>query len=938
MAVAAPLKVKKIVKVWKFSLPPILLSLMGVLIFMAWVNSKNAFVSTSTTNVIMNDMNKPPSAESLTPKQDVRRVTISEKDLSAAMRPISKEPQHESAGTIAYAISVTQCDPKSPQADQAAILLHSIHRNSIRSAEQNRPTSKYDYHAFAFVHPEAEECATKLRRIGWDVQIKPTPVEKSDIKGPLKEFVHEASCCAEKEFLKLYSYSLTDYPVAVHLDLDCLVVQPLDELYDSMIQGSSSPAREKLKRQWPNKELPENIEAFFTRDYNMVDAGAMPVHQIGVQGGFLVVKPNMDTFKQYKEIIIKGDYTRDDGWGGEYGGYFGAAQIQGLCAYFFGAIKPETAVELHRCYYNFMGDNPYNEGPGNKCKTLEETCEDCRTIPFSKIKTIHFTTCSKPWWCEASELNDDRRDSLGPKRFKTCVQAHHRWFQTRLFLEKEWAYRDSNYEVTKAAKSYSTKMKWTHSTTLGFCRKGSSYTPSSYTPMKFPKNLIPLDHSGIALESAFEPETVTKQEEVEEREETEDAKDEDKISNSDSGSEMVAPLQTNERTKHIKIGYAVSVTKCDPSKAPGVQAAVVLYSIHQNSVRNPESGSKYDYHPYAFLHPEAEECKETLELVGWDVQIRPTPVLKEEIKGRLKEFVHEASCCQEKEFLKLYAYTLLQHPVVVHLDLDSLVLQPLDDLYDSMIYDSTDERGQEARNKLSIQWKNKAMPDQIEGFFTRDYNMLNYGARQPHQTAVQGGFIVVKPNLEVYEKYRAVIIDGNYTRGYGWGGKLRYGGYYGAAQIQGLCAYFFGAVRPNTTVELNRCVYNFMSDDPRDANADNKCKTQEDDCEDCRQKKIEDIKSVHFTLCGKPWWCQRRDSFWPFKKPDTCTHAHYYWFRTRLQIEREWARLDPGYSVTPEAANYDPDWKNITTFGFCQRGRGFMEMKLPKARIELPYA
>ena len=149
-------------------------------------------------------------------------------------------------------------------------------------------------------------------------------------------------------------------------------------------------------------------------------------------------------------------------------------------------------------------------------------------------------------------------------------------------------------------------------------------------------------------------------------------------------------------------------------------------------------------------------------------------MLKSEIRGSLKEFVHEASCCAEKEFLKLYAYTLTDHPVVAHMDLDSIVLKPMDVLFDSMV----DKRNVASREKLQTMWiKNaSALPPVIEGAFTRDYNLVEPGRRRPHQIGVQGGFLVVRPDMDVFEQYREVIIEGNYTRGNGWGGPLRYGG------------------------------------------------------------------------------------------------------------------------------------------------------------------
>lgn len=397
------------------------------------------------------------------------------------------------------------------------------------------------------------------------------------------------------------------------------------------------------------------------------------------------------------------------------------------------------------------------------------------------------------------------------------------------------------------------------------------------------------------------------------------------------------------------IGYAISITKCQPDDDTRIdQAAVLLYSIHRNSIRNPDSTSKYDYRAYAFVHPEAANCTQLLELVGYEVQVLDSPVLKSEINGTLKEYVHEASCCQEKEFLKLYSYTLVAHKVVVHLDLDCLLLQPLDDLYDSMIEGAASE----ARKRLPLQWiKNvTGLPIDIEAFFTRDYNMVNPGAREPHQIGIQGGFIVVKPDLEVFEKYKETIVIGDYNRNQGWGGKLKYGGYYGAAQVQGLCAYFFGAVRPGKSAELNRCYYNFMGDAPRDTHKDNpRCRTMEDDCQDCRDIEFEEIKTIHFTLCTKPWWCLadeqvvgRAERLGGLKAFDLCLAAHREWFKTRFLLEQAWSERDEEFSITPAifsqrrlALNYT----QMATKGYCARGpRGglnYLPMKFPKKRLEL---
>lgn len=48
-----------------------------------------------------------------------------------------------------------------------------------------------------------------------------------------------------------------------------------------------------------------------------------------VQGGFLVVRPDMDVYKEYVAIVKKGDFREGGGWGGETGVFYGSMTIQG---------------------------------------------------------------------------------------------------------------------------------------------------------------------------------------------------------------------------------------------------------------------------------------------------------------------------------------------------------------------------------------------------------------------------------------------------------------------------------------------------------------------------------------------------------------------------------------------------------------------------------
>ena len=74
-------------------------------------------------------------------------------------------------------------------------------------------------------------------------------------------------------------------------------------------------------------------------------------------------------------------------------------------------------------------------------------------------------------------------------------------------------------------------------------------------------------------------------------------------------------------------------------------------------------------------------------------------------------------CCGEKELVKLEAYTLTEHPVVVHLDLDVVVLKPMDALFDMMLAKSPDDWD---TINVPIMWPEKRLPEQVNAFFTRD--------------------------------------------------------------------------------------------------------------------------------------------------------------------------------------------------------------------------
>ena len=175
---------------------------------------------------------------------------------------------------------------------------------------------------YALVHPSATECSDAMSQLGYTVLIRNTPFDRKDIRAEfLREHIDRASCCGEKEYIKLYAYTLVRHPVAVVLDLDSLVLKPLDDLFDAIILGEGD-STESIRDRLPvhdndNVIIPSKIDAFFTKDYNMVNSGGE--RYAGVQGGFLVVRPSEVTFREFLEIVLEGNYIEGRGWGGKYG-------------------------------------------------------------------------------------------------------------------------------------------------------------------------------------------------------------------------------------------------------------------------------------------------------------------------------------------------------------------------------------------------------------------------------------------------------------------------------------------------------------------------------------------------------------------------------------------------------------------------------------------
>ena len=216
------------------------------------------------------------------------------------------------------------------------------------------------------------------------------------------------------------------------------------------------------------------------------------------QAGFIILKPSMDVFNEYLDIIREGNYvegfSRENGWGGKgYGGVVGSMAMQGLPAYYYDIIRPNITVELNGCRYNHMGANIFYEDVPNfikrykdlhgKCRRNVEGCEDCRKTDLALIKNIHFTNCRKPWNCAG--VSSTNKGDIDPRtaNYEHCMEIVQKWHGMRSDLEQSIA--EVSGDPTKVAEGQSGDFK--RNIFMGHC---SDNGQKGYLPIAASKEVM----------------------------------------------------------------------------------------------------------------------------------------------------------------------------------------------------------------------------------------------------------------------------------------------------------------------------------------------------------------------------------------------------------------------------------------------------------------
>eukprot|EP00873_Tetraselmis_striata_P014673 jgi/Tetstr1/434937/TSEL_023933.t1 len=258
--------------------------------------------------------------------------------------------------TVAYMVAMTQ-DSTPQWLDGPAVLMESL--------VQATASSEYPSDFVALVGERVSQSSKDaLTAMGWRVLDKHLPFSVDDIQGQhLREKVRNSGCCGADEMLRLYAYTLTQYHRVVSMDMDTIMLRPVDELFEGDFSLLAVEDHSLAVKAWTDVQPPFN-------------------------GGFWVVKPSKRVFTHLFAIFKEGDFRPGSGWGGTRIGYcYGGETVQGLLPYYYThyAIQHNHGVSyrvIDHCLYNNMKDNTR-----------------CNDTPLTDIRVTHFTACQKPWIC-----------------------------------------------------------------------------------------------------------------------------------------------------------------------------------------------------------------------------------------------------------------------------------------------------------------------------------------------------------------------------------------------------------------------------------------------------------------------------------------------------------------------------------------------------------
>ena len=141
-----------------------------------------------------------------------------------------------------------------------------------------------------------------------------------------------------------------------------------------------------------------------------------------------------------------------------------------------------------------------------------------------------------------------------------------------------------------------------------------------------------------------------------------------------------SPTQEKADQPYATIAHAISFLSCGYSLTEKYKDAMLVlrHSIHQNSWHNANSTSRYSYQMYAFVNddPDAKCAKYTrwIQRMGYTPLLLPNPINLTAIENEwFRGQIDKTGVAGSSELIKLYLYSLTDHPIVCHWDIDVII-------------------------------------------------------------------------------------------------------------------------------------------------------------------------------------------------------------------------------------------------------------------------
>jgi len=237
----------------------------------------------------------------------------------------------------------------------------------------------------------------------------------------------------------------------------------------------------------------------------------------------------------------------------------------------------------------------------------------------------------------------------------------------------------------------------------------------------------------------------------------------------------------------------------------------------------------------------------------------------------------------DRDFMRLFAVTFDNHPAIVMVDFTTLMMQPIDVVYDSFIGDPN------LKYAYSMDY-----PDHLPEGSNAGPNMH---------------WLIMKPDPALFQSIIDSYTSTMYSRDWGWNnqGVKQFDGVFG---VKGYLMHHMSRADGGHAYLLSRCIYGNDGSDPYTSDGSSAVCRDNGDCSDCRTTPFSDIKIIKMIhTCGEPWKCGWDDSL-DAATQAKCEGFHREWFSARIDFEEScWHNGPPSF----RNGQFHPD----VFMGFC---------------------